>query len=386
MITINRDSRPSFVSALLAMSVLLLFSLLLSSCASKPVNIVGVDNATYPAAQVPGTTLHTIYVATTRARSDDPTVLFTGERDLESVNFAKVTVSIPPKHQAGNIERPSTARPDPRKHFVILDPQVIEGSSAFKTTLNGDLARRRSSEREIMFFVHGYNTDLPAAIMRVAQMKHDSGFDGIPVVFSWASRARTLDYVYDLNSALHARDDLLATAEMVASTRTKGVNFISHSMGNFLMVEAMRQDQLRGGFNDSGKVRTIVLASPDIDADVFAKQLSVFPRNERKFYVLISADDKALAVSRRIAGGVDRVGDEPADKLAQLGVTVIDLTKVQDTSSLNHSKFAGAPEIVRLIGTRMNEGDSFDDSNRRNVFQSLPAAAQVITGPSPGVL
>jgi esterase/lipase superfamily enzyme len=300
------------------------------------------------------------------------------------VNFAKVVVSIPPGHKGGNVERPASVPPDPQREFVILEPEVFAGAGEFKGAINQTLARRNPGQREILFFVHGYNTDLVAAVLRTAQFKHDSGFAGIPVVFSWASRGRTLDYVYDLNSALYARDDLLATAELVASTRTEGLNIVAHSMGSFLTVEAMRQDQLRGGFNNSGKIRTIVLASPDIDADVFAKQLQPFPKSERKFYVLISENDKALAVSRRIAGGVDRVGDEPGSELAKLGVTVIDLTKIDDTSSLNHTKFASSPDIVQLIGQRMNEGDSFDDSQRRNVFQILPAAVKVVSGP--GVL
>ena len=365
------------------MLVLLLIAVL-SACASKPNNIVGVDNPRKPAASVAGTTQHTIYIATTRARSDDPTVLFTGERDLESVNFAKVVVSVPPAHKTGNVERPASVPPDPHKDFVILQPEVYSGASAFKAAINRDLGVRGAGQREILFFVHGYNTDLPAAVMRTAQFKHDSGFAGIPVVFSWASRGRTLDYVYDLNSALHARDDLIATGRMLATTKAEGFNVVAHSMGNFLTVEAMRQAQLEGQFNEYRKIKTIVLASPDIDADVFAKQLSVFPREDRKFYVLISEDDKALAVSRRIAGGVDRVGDEDGSKLAELGVIVIDLSKVDNTSSLNHTKFAESPEIVQLIGRRMNEGDSFDDSQRRNILQALPCSGTDLYQPEPG--
>ncbi len=128
-------------------------------------------------------------------------------------------------------------------------------------------------------------------------------------------------------------------------------------MGNLLTVEAMRQAQLKGLYNKHGRVRTVVLASPDIDKDVFAKQISVFPKEQRNFFVLISEDDKALAFSKRIAGGIDRVGDASAEELADLGVTVIDLSKVDDENNLNHSKFADSPEVVKLIGTRLNAGD-----------------------------
>jgi len=248
-----------------------LLSGFVSACAGKPANIIGVDNPAKPAASIVGATRQAVYIATTRARADDPAVFFSGERELLSVNFAKVEVSIPPNHKIGHVEHPSSIPPDPQRDFVILEPETFAGKGEFKGAINRALARCRPGQREVLFFVHGYNTDLADAVLRVAQFKHDSGFDGIPVVFSWASRGRTLDYVYDLNSALHARDDLLETAELVASTRTEGLNVVAHSMGNFLTVEAMRQDQLVGGFNNFGKIRSIVLASPDIDADVFAR-------------------------------------------------------------------------------------------------------------------
>ena len=129
-------------------------------------------------------------------------------------------------------------------------------------------------------------------------------------------------------------------------------------MGNLLTVEAMRQAKIAGRYNTANRLRNIILASPDIDVDVFKDQIAVFSKNERHFYVLISEDDKALAFSRRIAGGVNRVGDEDAEALAALGVVVIDLTKVKDTNSLNHTKFADSPEVVQLIGNRLRAGNS----------------------------
>jgi esterase/lipase superfamily enzyme len=105
-------------------------------------------------------------------------------------------------------------------------------------------------------------------------------------------------------------------------------------------------------------LRHIILVAPDIDIDVFKEQAEPFPRRERRVYVLISKDDKALAVSRRIAGEVNRVGAESANELAELGVTVIDLTEVDDESSLNHAKFADSPEVVQLIGDAILQGNT----------------------------
>jgi len=359
---------------------------LLAGCSSPPDNIIGVDNPATPSATVDGTVRQTVYIATTRQEAEDPALLYSADREPVGLNYAKVVVSIPPNRDVGSVNRPSAVPPDPKSDFVLLDPVTYAGKPAFKSALNTSLAAQPPSGREILLFVHGYNTDLPAAVMRTAQFAHDSGFKGVPIVFAWPSRGRTLQYVYDLNSALHARDDLIVAAELAASTQASGLNLVAHSMGNLLTVEAMRQDQLLGGFNNSGKIRSIILASPDIDAELFAKQLQPFPKDARKFYVLISANDKALAVSRRIAGGIDRVGDEPADELAKLGVTVIDLTKIDDTSSLNHTKFADSPEIVQLIGRRMNEGDSFVERPGRAALQAIPDAVSVLSGRGPSLI
>ena len=152
-------------------------------------------------------------------------------------------------------------------------------------------------------------------------------------------------------------------------------------MGNFLTVEAMKQARLQNRFDSSGKVKNVILASADIDVDVFAEQMSVFNPSERKFYVLISADDKALATSRFLARGVNRVGDADVAQLEALGVTVIDLTTVNDTNSVNHTKFADSPEAVQIIGAEMLKGDSLhtaptDPGILANIFNDLSNSTQ----------
>ena len=90
-------------------------------------------------------------------------------------------------------------------------------------------------------------------------------------------------------------------------------------------------------------------------------------------YLLISKDDAALRFSRRIAGGVPRVGAADAVQLEQLGVTVIDLGQVEDSSSGSHSKFAGSPEVVQLIGAGLNSNRGFGETGRSTSFNELLA-------------
>jgi esterase/lipase superfamily enzyme len=347
------DASPSLRSGI----AVIFFSLVLavSGCAKPPEAIFGV-NGLVPAEQTPGTKMHEIYIATSRARDSDPAMLFSSNRATQ-VSLAKVMVSIPPDHVEGRIERPKKLPPDPAKDIVVLDPQIFPTGDDFIASIDAAIEARPPGGRDLLVFVHGYNTTTAAAVMRISQFVEDSGFTGVPVLFTWASRGKTVDYVYDMNSALQARTALLQTADMLSRTKADSFAILAHSMGNLLTVEAIRQAKLQGSYNKNGKLKTVILASPDIDMDVFRQQIAVLPEEQRNFFVLISSDDKALAFSRKIAGGIDRVGDASPAELASTGVTVIDLSRIKDDNSLNHSKFADAPQVVQLIGARLNAGD-----------------------------
>ena len=63
---------------------------------------------------------------------------------------------------------------------------------------------------------------------------------------------------------------------------------------------------------------TSFLAAPDIDIDVFKSQMRRFGKPRKPFYVVLSQDDRALFLSRTIAGGVTRVGDSARYRGARL--------------------------------------------------------------------
>nr|WP_269149735.1 alpha/beta hydrolase [Ruegeria lacuscaerulensis] len=211
-------------------------------------------------------------------------------------------------------------------------------------------------KRSSLLWIHGYNTNLTDAVLRFAQFLEDTGYSGVPILYSWASQARLGAYVYDINSALIARDQLEEVPGLLKDSPVETIDIVAHSMGNLVAMEAARGIANRGLFNVSGKLRSVILASPDIDIDLFIAQLSAIPKDKRRFYVLTSENDQALAVSSLIARN-PRVGQLDATLISELGLNVIDLSQVQDTTTVHHSKFADAPEVVRLIGDRILAGD-----------------------------
>ncbi len=342
--------------------------LLVSACAPAP-ELIGIDNPNIPVGSVADAKRHKVFVITTREDTEVVGALFS-ELRADELGLASVEVSIPPTHQTGELTRPKSLPPDPRTEFAVVSPTIYESDRAIISSMNREFAKRPAEDRDALFFVHGYNTTTSEAILRVGQFVEDSGFKGVPVLFTWASAGKLSRYVYDLNSALVARPKLIDAASIVSRTNAQEYHIFAHSMGGFLTMEAIVDAEQLGQFNRTGRLRNVILASPDIDIDLFQSQMEQIQTRFDRFYVLLSQDDAALRVSRLIAGGVPRVGAADVEALGALGVNAIDLSEIQDSSAGSHAKFTGSPEIVQLIGQGLNSSPGYG-ANRRTVLDQV---------------
>jgi esterase/lipase superfamily enzyme len=353
----------------------LLVVALLSSCSRAP-DLVGIDNPKTPTESVREATRQKIFITTTRQTTEVVGTFYSGQRAPE-LGLASVVVSIPPNHVSGGLERAKRMPPDPRTEFAVIEPTIYQSDNAFIRSVNAALAELPPNDRDILFFVHGYNNTISDSILRLAQFVEDTDYKGVPVLFSWASAAQPMKYVYDLNSALAARPHLLEASRLLLKTNVKGADIFAHSMGALIMMEAIVAAEQAGKFNASGRLKTVMLAAPDIDIDLFRSQLSLIRKDNQKLYVLTSKDDSALSFSRRISGGVNRVGSADSEELAELGVTVIDLSQIEDSKSGSHSKFAGSPEVVQLIGKGLNNSSRFGTTST-NTLEKMIAGLPIL--------
>lgn len=358
---------------------LVLASMLLIGC-NRPPELIGIDNAAIPASTAPDVSRHRIFIVTTRGASREPGAFLSANR-AQALGLASVEVTVPPVHATGQLERPKRLPPDPRTEFAVVDPLLYGNDAAMIAAINRELAARPKGQRDLLLFVHGYNNTASDALLRLAQFVEDTGFQGVPILFTWASAASTSRYVYDLNSALVARGKIKQIADIMARTNAESADIFAHSMGTFLTMEGLIDLQQAGTLGRRGTINHIMLASPDIDIDLFRTQLGQLPPTIRqRIYLLVSRDDRALRVSSRIAGGVPRVGAANTAELERLGVTVIDLSEIRDSSSGSHSKFAGSPEVVRLIGAGLNSVGRFDEDSSPAITQILAASPIHILG------
>lgn len=338
--------------------------LLLAACAGRPIGVM--DPANSQASLPPGIPTVDLLVATTRAPDANPAVLFSGERGT-GLALTAVTVSIPPdgKREVGQVQWPKKLPSDPMKTFTTVSVAPMLSAAQAK-----DWGRSHMTKsRRVMVFVHGFNNRYEDAVYRFAQIVHDSGADVAPVIFTWPSRASIFDYNYDKESTNYSRDALEELLRTVArDPSVSDVTVMAHSMGTWLAMESLRQMAIRDG-KVASKISNVILAAPDLDVDVFGRQIAEIGKTNPKFTIFTSQDDRALLVSRRISGNVDRLGQiDPAAEpyrtaLEKFGISVIDLTKMKSGDSLNHGKFAESPDVVKLIGTRLAAGQTVTDSD-----------------------
>lgn len=118
-----------------------------------------------------------------------------------------------------------------------------------------------------------------------------------------------------------------------------------HSMGSFLVMEVVRQLKLEHR-DDIIRKLNIMLASPDIDVDVFRSQLKEIGRLPTPITMFSSKVDLALEISSLLRGGRPRAGqldiNDPAIRKAALdyGVRIVDIGALNDTAGGGHDRFA----------------------------------------------
>jgi esterase/lipase superfamily enzyme len=362
-------------------------ALALSACLGKPHGVLVPTSA-----QAPGATPVDILVATDRNADGAPEgEMFTGERG-QALSYADISVSIPPDsaREIGAVQWPASLPADPAHEFTTLRADVLSRDAAL-ARFNARIAR--TNKRQALVFIHGFNTRFEEAVYRFAQIVHDSGADVTPVLFTWPSRGKLFAYGYDRESSTYSRDALEDVLHALARDPSVGeISILAHSMGNWLTLEALRQMAIR----DKGlpaKLANVMLAAPDVDFDVFQRQIAQIGARPSQFTVFVSRDDGALAASKRVWGDKPRVGavdpqEQPwRDDFKRDGVTVVDLSNVQSSDPLGHGKFASSPNVVRAIGARLAGGQTLSDGGGGvgDKFSQVAVGAASTLGSAAGV-
>ncbi|QOG18176.1 MULTISPECIES: alpha/beta hydrolase [Bradyrhizobium] len=212
----------------------------------------------------------------------------------------------------------------------------------------GDLAAQTGGG-DVLIYVHGFKQTFETAVLDAAHLSDGIKFRGRTMAFSWPSKAGLFDYAYDRDSAMWSRDDFERVLSALVSAPGSGrVHIVAHSMGTMLTLESLRQLYARYGDTVTGKIGAVVFAAPDIDMDVFSSAIHRIGPLAGKITVIAATNDRALALSGQIAGGMTRVGAAEKDVIQRLGVRVVDASQ-EGWGIINHDLFLSNAEVQRVI-------------------------------------
>lgn len=294
-----------------------------------------------------------VFFATDRLRQDTTSVkaFYGGRRNSTGqLEYGVAKVSIPEDHRMGEIERPKWWKlelwEDPQKHVVLLDIGVLE-QNTFISTLHNSVAN--SNEPDLILFIHGYNTSFADAAKRTAQIAYDLQFPGPAVLYSWPSEARFEGYTTDENNSEWTTSHFEEFLQLLlTAVGARKVNTIAHSMGNRILMRAMHQLNYANLPKGAAKLRNVIFAAPDIDADMFKQFAKKFNDKAEHLTLYASSKDKALEASKLVHGGYPRAGDSGKNLVIIDGLDTIDASLV-DTSLLGHSYFGDNRSIISDI-------------------------------------
>ena len=368
---------------LLAAATVLAFTAALGGCASMNIETPLPSFTGFGGAGAQSTArIEQVFIASTR-KGDS------GKASTDGVHYSLATIGLPPGHHSGVVEKPMWGSPDPKSHFVVKGTRPLDAEE-FHNELASHLSGRVGVDRDVLVYVHGFNTSFEEARFTTAQVAADAHFGGVPILFTWASASQLLGYESDKDAATASRDALQELFTDLSQTPGVGkIHVLAHSMGAWLAMEALRQEAIAGKRDLDGHLGDVMLASPDLDMDVFASQMAKL--RPAHVTVLASNKDRALSLSSAIADSRQRVGaidpNNPVDrrKIESLGAQVYDLSSYGD-GFISHNTYASTPEVLASIGAAITAPRA-DDSGKMSIIDASaypdPAAPPPAPAPTP---
>jgi esterase/lipase superfamily enzyme len=275
-----------------------------------------------------------VYYATDRisASSSGAAALYLNQRPTDAeIKYGVCTVNLPGTHLPRSYERTNifdlVVPINPLRHRHLSATTELK-PAAFYETLEIDLVSVRS--RDLMLFVHGFNNSFEDGALRAAQLAYDLRFQGVTAFFSWPSANELKGYPADEDSVQIATPHLKEFIRDLADhTTVDRFFFVGHSLGCRALTQALKELAEEDSIVPP-KVAEVILAAPDIDADLFRSLLAP-ALIEKKSAITIygSSSDEALAMERKVRSGHPRVGDGGDRIFLSPGIETIDASAVE---------------------------------------------------------
>jgi esterase/lipase superfamily enzyme len=295
-----------------------------------------------------------VFYATDRQRRSKgvaPARLYLTERRKDdALELGVCDVSIPINHQHGVLERPSIMHlefsGERRGKHVVLLRVVPKAEAGFLSALRDRV--RADPFRQLLVFVHGFNTSFAEAAERTAQIAYDLGFEGAPVLYSWPSRESPSPRAYVADEATvdwtwpHFQEFLRTLAQRTQATH---IYIVAHSMGSRVATRAVN-GLVQSRSEGAQLVKEFILAAPDIDSGELRHLSASLRSAANRVTLYANSKDKAIQLSHK-AHDAPRAGESGELIFLANGIDTIDASGT-DTSFIQHSYYANTVVLADL--------------------------------------
>ncbi|NGP88715.1 alpha/beta hydrolase [Fodinibius halophilus] len=297
---------------------------------------------------------------------------------LKKLKFGFCEVSIPPNHKLGEIERPfgiwKLTFPEKEDKHVIIQHLEEYNEDTYYELLAEEF--EQLDNKTGLIFLPGYNNTFAQAARRAGQIAYDLPFFGLAGFFSWPSAGKTPFYGSDIEYADASIPDFERfLKKFVSQTNVKQLHLIAHSMGNRILTTTLKDLSEDSSFaHQLKKFHQIVLAAPDIDQEVFKRNiLPHFKKVGKRRTIYASDKDRALAAAEWLRGKRPRLGDGGNSIFVTEEIDTIDASNINGPGFLDHSYlFETRPLLTDLNSLINNDIEPKARSLRKRDKNNLP--------------
>jgi esterase/lipase superfamily enzyme len=248
--------------------------------------------------------------------------------------------------------------------FEIVDRQRSTNEREFCAEISNCFSGPNRVQRQVLIFVHGFNTSFDDAIRTAGRLAFDLKFSGVIACFDWPSLGALNAYIGDgnrLEASEPAMTGFLNT--MLYNTGAEAVHVIAHSMGNRLLLRAVQQMRPPINFAESRfqrRFESVILAAPDNDVDSFEAFARRYGDVSRRTTMYVSRKDLALRISGWLNDG-PRAGFNPPVTVIP-GIDTVDVSQV-NPNWVGHTYYADSPEVLNDMASLLHRNG---DPRRRS--------------------
>ncbi len=197
-------------------------------------------------------------------------------------------------------------------------------------------ALEQSGKTELCVFVHGAADAFEDCLLDAAELAYN--IEKPVVLYSWPSDPKRRGYFIDGTNIEWSQAHFNQFCKDLVAFQSKHplqIVFVSHSMGNRLVIRALPV------MYGKGLVTDWELVSPDIDSDTCRHYVMDYPNVQGKIRIYVSNRDKMLPLAQMLSGGYYRLGEaanptlQPSAAKARF-LERIDFTAI-DTGLTGHS-------------------------------------------------